>query len=168
MQFDDTTGLSDNPNAEESIECGLADALVEIPCTAVDVHLGPMPDRLLRRRHLSQSGLLLVTYVIVVNSHTPSSVVVTGNELEEMLKESNIDRIRSAISSSIQTNLGPFGSPDFGATLTEVGPIGLTFASNNALTTALATPANDTQLSLAVFAKPMLVSLIGTICLSNL
>jgi hypothetical protein len=131
MQVTNASSFAENPNATVAISEGIAN-LTRVPSDYIDVDLHVVSQRRLDSRALAQREALLVTYVITVGSHVPSSVVVTSGEIDDVMKASNINQIDAAISSQVQKT---FGNNDFNVAIAEVAPTVLISSSASTNTT---------------------------------
>jgi hypothetical protein len=131
LQVTNVSSFAENPNAKAAIKEGIAN-LTGVPSEYIDLDLYVVPQRRLEGRALAQTGTLIVTYVIVVGSHVPASVAVTGGEIGEVMKASNVAQIGAAITSKVKET---FASDSFSVVVAEVAPIELTSSSVSTNTT---------------------------------
>jgi len=127
MQMTNVSRFVENPNAKVAMKEGIAN-LTSVPSEYIDLHLYVAPQRRLVGRALTQTGTLVVTYVIVVGPGVPASVVISGSEIDEVMQSSNIDQISATISSKVAESLG---SGNFNIVVAEVAPTVLKFSSSS-------------------------------------
>jgi hypothetical protein len=140
------SAFAKDPNATVAIREGIGN-LTRVPSDYIDVDLHEVLQRRLEGRTLAQTGTLLVTYVITVGSHVPSSVVATSGEIDDVMKASNINQIGAAISSQVQKT---FGNNDFSVAVAEVAPTVLIYSS---ISTNITTSVSSHSSSNSTFAS---------------
>jgi hypothetical protein len=143
MQISNVSSFAKNPDAVAAIAEGIANH-TGVPSEYIDLDLYVVPERRLNGRELAQRGTLIVTYVVVVGSHVPASVAVTGDEISHVMQASNAVHIGDAIAFKVRET---FGSDSFDIVLAEVAPVVLTTSvSANSTTSFISTTSDASSL----------------------
>lgn len=116
LKVSNASSFVQNPTATAAMKEGIAN-VTQVPSEYIDLDLYEIPLRRLGTQDVVLNESLLVTYVIVVGSHVPASVAVTGDEISVIMHASNMDQIGTAISSKVQETLG---SDSFNIVVAEV------------------------------------------------
>jgi len=144
----------DVSGAGGDVSDGVANGLSEmtgVQTSNIDVGTTIVNSRRLKGRKLSQAVVSIrANYVIVVDSDVPSSVVLTGSQMGQLLQASNSDNISAAILSGLQGTY--FASEDLNVTVKDVGVVEL--GTINVATSTSTKVATSTSANVAASIQP--------------
>jgi hypothetical protein len=116
----DVTGSGVGGNMASGVQEGFS-ASTNVPQENIIVQTGSSQRRLEDRKLTEAAISIRAHYIVIVDRHVPSSVILTGSEMAQLLHASNHEQLTAAILAGLQGTY--FASENISITIKEIGAV---------------------------------------------